>query len=531
MAIGMSDSFENMHPEESMETGEEKREGIEKRNPIEESHARMEELIQELSLRSRFERIRTSDGREVLRSSGGEEFFVRRVQDSKDPAVEKIHEFLVQEFSEEEADTLETVLRAVESDILAYHVIEDANGRIVALSNAEYLEFEQADQEKKTQPTEAVLFVAYIVTDKAYRKKGIGSELYQDFYRFALEEAQARNHRLRGIIGEAVSPVESFLNRMGRKRMYFEDEDGNAHEVSYMQAPIDWNERTGKPKQEATPEHLMLRLLDGRQELQVEELLPMVKAIYEENYVFPEEFFKSQKAYQRCEDTVMGYLQALEQALAKAKGGRLFLLSRQEREQKRQELEAQGKNLYETKWEESSEETGPPEKKEHFGTIEFLEKQDVEEAIEILKQWPDYFNENDVNAALSDFERHFNNHENDVHYFVMRDPEGKIIAIGGYGKERLMPDVYFVGYFAVEKELQRKGIGSELLARIENDLKEKARMLIIRAEEKGPENPTALFYEKHGYKKTGTVPDYWGDGYDLTFWTKRLKPLVEVEKE
>jgi GNAT superfamily N-acetyltransferase len=497
----------------------------------EESYRRMEGLIQELVASSKFGREIAPDGREVIKSPESDEFFIRRVRSAEDPSVKKIHEFLVKEFSEDEADTLETIQGAVGSDILAYHVIEDASGKIVALSNAEYLELEAGGFAKQDGPTDAVIFVAYILTDKAQRKQGIGSELYQDFYRFGLEEAQARDHRLKGIIGEAVSSVESFLNRMGRKRMYFEDEVGNVREVPYMQAPIDWDKRTGRAKTKATPEHLMLRLLDGRQEMQVEELLPMVKAVYKENYVFSEGYFRTKKAYEACKETVMGQLNDLVQSLQRAKRGKFFLMSAQEREVKKRELEAHGKKLYETKSGEESEEIGHVESKERFGAIEPLQRQDVERAIEILKLWPDYFNQNDAEAATSDFERHFNNHENDTHYFVVRNAEGIIVAVGGYGRERLMPDVYYIGYFAVGKALQRKGIGGELLKKIEADMKEKARLLIIRAEEKGAQNPTALFYEKHGYKKTGTVPDYWGDGYHLTFWVKRLKPISETGKE
>ena len=483
-----------------------------------ESYKRVDGLVEELQATSKFEREKLSDGREVIRSPEAGEFFIRKIEDVKDPAVEKMYELLVKEFSEEEADTPETIRGAIESDIQAYHVVEDAKGHVIALSNTEYLKLESSQ--------DAMIFIAYVATDPGYRRLGIGSELYPGFYDFAKEKAKQDQARIKGVIGEAVGPVESFLNRMGRKRMYFEDEQGSIHEVPYIQAPLDWSEKTGKPRQKATPEHLMIRLLDERQEMQVSEVISMVKAIYEENYIFPEDYFKTEKAYQACEDTVMGHLKDLEVTLQKAKGGKIFLMDKKERAEKQKELEAQGKQIFE--W---GKETAEEKKEAVSLKTEPLTANDRAGVVEILKQHSEYFTENDINTAMSDFERHLQDHQDDVHYFVVRTPEGKIEAIGGYGKEKLSPDVYFIGWFAVDKNVQRKKLGGELLEKIEEEIKDKARMIIIRAEEKGEKDPTALFYSKHGYEKGGSVPDYWQDGSDLVFWSKRLKPREEREKE
>ena len=111
----------------------------------EESYGRMDGLIEELRARSKFKERKTlQDGREVISSPESGEFFIRRVQDAKDPAVRKIHEAITKEFSAEEADTIETIKAAVENDIQDYRIVEDAQGRLVALANAEYLEMESS---------------------------------------------------------------------------------------------------------------------------------------------------------------------------------------------------------------------------------------------------------------------------------------------------------------------------------------------------------------------------------------------------
>lgn len=309
------------------------------------SWKKMQEWIAELQSTSKFSREKTPDGREKIRNPEGEEFFIRRVTDPKDPTVKKIHQFLVKAFTAEEADTFDTIQGAVSSDYQAYHVIEDASGKMVALSNTAYLELER----KKGKSKDAIIFDAYLVTDSKQRGKGLGRELYQNTYQHALKKAKAAGSGLRGIVGEAVNAVEPFMNRLGSRRVYFEDGQGNLREAPYIQTPVDWDPKTGKNLQEATPEHLMLRLTDGKQELSSGELLTMVRAIYDENYVFPEEFFKSKKALERCEQIVGRYVEELKAALGVAKNDRLFLLSKEEREQKRKDLAARGKKLIEHK--------------------------------------------------------------------------------------------------------------------------------------------------------------------------------------
>ena len=311
----------------------------------ENSWKKMQEWIAELKSTSKFSREKTADGREKIRSAEGEEFFIRQIKDPQDPATKKLHKFLLSALSADEVDDLDTIRGAMTGGNYAYHAIEDQSGKMVSVSNVGYLETKLPEQEKATK--EAVAFVAYIVTDPNFREKGLGSELYQNIYGFALQEAKSRDHNLKGFIGEAVSTVEPFLNRMGRKRMYFEDRDGNLREVPYMQAPLEWDKKTGRPISRAVPEHLMLRLTSGKQGLSVDELLSMVWALYEDNNIPPDEFFRSEDAAEECYNKVVGYLKNMGKALGESKSGRLSLMSAEERGQKIRELQARGKNVFE----------------------------------------------------------------------------------------------------------------------------------------------------------------------------------------
>lgn len=314
-------------------------------SPLEQSHVQMELMIDELRRTSHFERTSTLDGREHISSSERGEYSVRFVTDAKDAVVRGIHRTMVKEFGKEESETLTWLRHTIRKDLNRYHVAETPDGKVAAFSNTQYLELEPAPGHEH-DPRESIVPIWHIVSDPAYRNRGVASELYQSFYQDALEEAKKRGNVMKGIIGEAVDSVEGFLNRMGRKRMYFEDREGNVHEVPYVCPPVDMDDATGEPREEPVPEHVMLRLISGEERMPNEDLVRMVKAMYTE-YVGAPDNYDTQEAYQKALGYNMGLLDQLADAVGHSKDGSVFLMSREEREEKRRELARENKKLIE----------------------------------------------------------------------------------------------------------------------------------------------------------------------------------------
>lgn len=310
---------------------------------IRDSHQAMEARIAELAQQSRFTKLSEAD-REILRSPEGEEFSLRRVEGSEDDALEQIHALLEKVFSFKETDPLKTLQKNAGKDHIVYYYIENAKGEVLALSQTEYLNFAVDPSSQR----EGLLFVVYIATDPEARSQGFATELYQKMYSFGLEKAEQSDERLAAVIGETVDAVEPFLNRMGRKRVYLEDDQGNVKEVPYILPPLDWDPKTGGPVLDSSKEHLMLRLLDGRQGLSTGELLGMVRSIYD-MYIFDREYFVSEDAYENHQKHLQAYFENLSGAMKDAKGGHLFLMNAEEREVKHQELEKQEKRFIEFK--------------------------------------------------------------------------------------------------------------------------------------------------------------------------------------
>lgn len=277
--------------------------------------------------------------------SSKDEFVLRVLHDPHDRSVDQMYKLMVVELSEEEAEIPAWIRHTIEKHLYWYHVVETQDGTLAAFSSTQYLELKPL-QGRDVSPQESFFVVWAIVTGQPFRRRGLAHTLYERFLRDARAEAQARGQRLKAILGEAVGSIESFLNPMGRKRSYFTDERGYVYEVPYLAPPIDMDPCTGEPEGVPVSEHLMLQLLSGDQALSAEELLHMIWVMYEQ-YVGEESAYQSRVAFERARQYNWHLFEQLSNTLARAKDSKVFLLSQTEREQRRAELRALGKELYE----------------------------------------------------------------------------------------------------------------------------------------------------------------------------------------
>lgn len=311
----------------------------------------------ELAKKSHYKRKVQPDGREIVKSPAVGTFSIARIQGPEDPGVKKIYD-LMKEFSPEEMDTLEIVQEAISQDIYAYHILEDKQGNVIAHSQSSYLELPS----KKRKSDEAIIFGGFIITDADYRRKGLAAELFQSSLKFGLEKARINQQDIKGVVVEGKEESEPFWNYVGLKRLYYEHENGDFYEVPYLQPPIKWDEKTGKPldpktgkvgdkdpKYYSAPEHLMVRMSDGRQEISVEELMSMVEVIYADNYTLSRKKgaeSPTYKAIEKVTQTVKQFRDELEYRLNDAKDRRIVLMDAKERGSKTRELKSSGKNLF-----------------------------------------------------------------------------------------------------------------------------------------------------------------------------------------
>jgi len=81
-------------------------------------------------------------------------------------------------------------------------------------------------------------------------------------------------------------------------------------------------------------------------------------------------------------------------------------------------------------------------------------------------------------------------------------------------------DLYWI---VVDVEQQGKGIGSQILAHVEQTLTaDGSRLIIVETSSRADYAPTRGFYERRGYTRAASLPGYYAPGDDLVIYRKDL---------
>jgi ribosomal protein S18 acetylase RimI-like enzyme len=75
---------------------------------------------------------------------------------------------------------------------------------------------------------------------------------------------------------------------------------------------------------------------------------------------------------------------------------------------------------------------------------------------------------------------------------------------------------------AVDPALHGSGVGTALLADMEQRLVGAARLVVVETAGRPDYAPTRAFYEGRGYRRTAVVPDFYAPGDDQVIYTKSL---------
>lgn len=310
------------------------------------SYAKVGFLAEELEIRSGLRVLQTAKGNdpgsknfwEETVDPSGKILRLRRVSKSNDPATTQIFNVLCETFSEDEADTLETIQSdAPDPDVAFFVIQEKGSPKVLALINAYVL---------PVGPSGLQLFIGYVVTDETQRGKGLASRLYRAACLFFIRRAEIKAREAYGIVGEMVETVEEYFLKIGGcRRLYVETLEGAVAEIPYIQPPLDFDKKTGEPLTKPVPEHLMLRLVDYDAELTVAKVLEIVWSIYE-SYFFDESDFESEKAYQKHCAIISGIFENLKMSLPDP-STKVFMMNHAIRTGLARELKSAGKKLVE----------------------------------------------------------------------------------------------------------------------------------------------------------------------------------------
>ena len=111
------------------------------------------------------------------------------------------------------------------------------------------------------------------------------------------------------------------------------------------------------------------------------------------------------------------------------------------------------------------------------------------------------------------------------HRCVTSEHEGQVIGFAYYAPTAMTDRGWHLYWIAVSKQTQARGVGSELLRYVEDDIRrQRGRQLLIETSSLPHYELTRRFYLKHGYEQACVQPDYYADGDDMVVFRKRLTP-------
>jgi ribosomal protein S18 acetylase RimI-like enzyme len=109
------------------------------------------------------------------------------------------------------------------------------------------------------------------------------------------------------------------------------------------------------------------------------------------------------------------------------------------------------------------------------------------------------------------------------HQSVTYEQDGLPIGFAYYAPAAMTDRTWYLYWIAVSKDIHAKGIGSKLLAYVEEDIRRRdGRMLLIETSSLAHYELTRKFYVKHHYEQTAALKDYYSDGDDMVVFRKHF---------
>ena len=133
------------------------------------------------------------------------------------------------------------------------------------------------------------------------------------------------------------------------------------------------------------------------------------------------------------------------------------------------------------------------------------------------------FNSDDLKTIKELWTEFSTQKENSWYHFLIARIEDEMCGFACYGRRPLTESTFDLYWVGVGQQFQGKGIGKQLLARVEQDIRLLGgSLLIIETEGKPLYEPTRQFYLHAGCELGARIRDFYSRGNDLYIFTKYL---------
>jgi ribosomal protein S18 acetylase RimI-like enzyme len=113
------------------------------------------------------------------------------------------------------------------------------------------------------------------------------------------------------------------------------------------------------------------------------------------------------------------------------------------------------------------------------------------------------------------------------HRAVTCQRDGRPVGFAYYAPSAMSERGWYLWWIAVESAGQGQGIGAELLAFAEDDVRAAGgRLMIIETSGQPRYEPTRRFYLGHGYEVAAVIKDFYTDGDDQVIFVRRFQPFA-----
>ena len=109
------------------------------------------------------------------------------------------------------------------------------------------------------------------------------------------------------------------------------------------------------------------------------------------------------------------------------------------------------------------------------------------------------------------------------YYFLSALDDGKLLGFACFGPTPLTEGTFDLYWIAVGAPAKGKGVGRALMARVEDEVRQRGgRMIVLDTAGRSEYASTRAFYDRLGYTQAATVADFYAPGDDLVIFTRLL---------
>jgi GNAT superfamily N-acetyltransferase len=150
------------------------------------------------------------------------------------------------------------------------------------------------------------------------------------------------------------------------------------------------------------------------------------------------------------------------------------------------------------------------------------EKRDIKRVMEIVESTK-FFYDHEVVIAVELVAERLSQGESTGYYFVFAEVDGVTAAYSCYGPIAMSKTCFDLYWIATHNDFRGKGIGKKLIEET-CDQARKMGCKILIAETSGLEHyaPTRAFYDSNKFELEARLKDFYTEGDDKLFYTKRI---------